>query len=377
MRRWMVLPISGALLTSVACTDAGGPPSADDPEGADHEDREEQVQRSAGEPEVLTTDLETPWGLDFLPDGTAVVTERDSAQLLRVDPDGTVRELATIEEAEPGGEGGLLGVAVSPDFVTDSLLYLYHTTPEDNRIVRMTYEEEAPGDDGPDMGEPEVVLSGIPQAANHNGGRIAFGPDEMLYVGTGDAAEPELAQDTDSLAGKVLRMTAEGEPAPDNPFDNHVYSYGHRNVQGLAWDDEELYAVEFGPDVDDEVNRIEAGQNYGWPEVTGVAEQEDYVDPVLVWEDVAEASPSGGTVVGGSIWVAALRGERLWQLPLTDGAADAGELSAEDHFVGDYGRLRSVQPTPEQDALWVMTSNRDGRGDPETDDDRILRIPLE
>lgn len=386
MRIVPLVPLAGALLVSVGCADGG----SDSPPGGhsgghsggavDNEEEGAPGPRSVGEPEVLATGLDVPWGMDFLPDGAAVVTERDSARLLRVEPDGSTVELTAVDDAEPEGEAGLLGVAVSPEFVSDAMLYLYYTTDEDNRVVRMTYEPNAPGEDNAELGEPEVVLSGIPRDTADNGGQLAFGPDGMLYAGTGDAGEPELAQDTDALSGKVLRMTPEGEPVQNNPFDNHVYSYGHRNVQGLAWDDDELYAAEFGPDGADEINRIAAGENYGWPEVTGVANREEFTDPVMAWTEADGATPAGGAVAGGTLWSAALHGEAIWGVPLAGlngAAAEAEELGAEAKFVGEYGRLRAVVPTPERDALWVTTSNQDGHGEPGQDDDRILRVPLD
>lgn len=368
MRNIATALLSGGALLLTGCDSNG---SAEEvPQSPEIEPGEAQKQLEPGEPEVVATGLEVPWGLDFLPDGDALVTERDTARVLRVAPDGDTQEVGSIEDVQPGGEGGLLGLAVSPAFNEDAVVYLYYTSDTDNRVVRAAYDEAS------GLGEPEVVLDGIPKAGNHNGGRIAFGPDGMLYIGTGDAAQEVLAQDTDSLAGKILRVTPEGEPAADNPFGNHVYSYGHRNVQGLAWEGDLLFAAEFGPDADDEVNLIEPGGNYGWPDVTGIAGQEDPIDPVITWEDVSVASPSGAAVAGGSLWVAALRGGRVWRAPLGNGDADTPVGEPEDLYAGEFGRLRSIVPTPEGNVLWLATSNRDGRGDPENDDDRILRVPL-
>lgn len=322
-----------------------------------------------GPPEDLATRLETPWGVAFLPDGSALVSERDSAEVSHVGADGAVTAVGTVEGVVAGGEGGLLGLAAHPAFPEEPYVYAYHTAESDNRVVRLEYDPR-----GEEFGGAEIVLDGIPSAGHHNGGRIGFGPDAMLYVGTGDAGHQGSSQDTDSLAGKVLRLTPEGEPAPDNPFDNHVYSYGHRNVQGLAWDQRgNLYATEFGQHELDEVNLIEAGGNYGWPEVEGPGGADGYVDPLVSWT-TEQASPSGAAVADGSLWVAALRGERLWEVPLT-GDGGAGEPVA--HHAGEYGRLRAVAATPDGDALWLTTSNRDGRGDPARGDDRILRVPLE
>lgn len=312
--------------------------------------------------------LEVPWGLTFLPGGDALVSERDSARVLRVSPDGTTTELGTVPGVVARGEGGLLGLAVSPTFAEDRLLYAYRTTDEGNQVVRMPLEQGR-------IGSPEVVLDGIESSPIHNGGRIAFGPDGFLYVGTGDASQEELAQDVDSLNGKILRITADGEPAPGNPFEGSpVWSLGHRNVEGLAWDAQgRLWASEFGASTADELNLIEKGGNYGWPLVEGVAGDDRFIDPVRTWSP-QEASPAGVAVAGDAVYIAALRGARLWQVPVaSSNAGDAGEPV--DHLTGEYGRLRSVEVAPDG-ALWLTTSNRDGRGDPEPSDDRILRLEL-
>jgi glucose/arabinose dehydrogenase len=304
--------------------------------------------------DTVASGLVAPWGLAFLPDGAALVTERDSRRIVSVSA-GTVTEVARIDEAAPGGEGGLLGIAVSPDYPRDRWIYVYYTTAQDNRIARLHLG-----------GRPEPILTGIPRARNHNGGRIAFGPDGMLYAGTGDAGQRDAAQDRASLAGKILRMTPDGRPAPGNPFGTLVYSYGHRNVQGLGWDaGGTLFASEFGQNTYDELNRIEAGRNYGWPVVEGAADDGRFVDPVATWA-TDDASPSGIAVVGDRVWMACLRGERLYRIG-TDGRRPEALLT------GEYGRLRHVAAAPDG-TLWVLTSNRDGRGSPEADDDRILRL---
>ncbi len=195
--------------------------------------------------ETIATGLEVPWGLDFFPDGDAIVTERDSKRVLRIGAEGDheITELGTIEAAEPFNEAGLLGVALSPDFESDRTAYFYVSTATDNRVLRAQI-------DGDSLGTPEPILTGIPLGSNHDGGRLQFGPDGYLYVSTGETgAQPQLAQDRESLAGKILRITTDGEPAPGNPFDTEIWSWGHRNVQGLAFDDgERLWASEFGQD---------------------------------------------------------------------------------------------------------------------------------
>lgn len=294
MRQRVGFAVAGMLaLLATSCTGGGdgvGAPAEPDASAPTSSDRR---MVPPGEPTDVATGLEVPWSIAFLPEGDALVSERDSTRILRVGKDGGTEEVGEVEGAEPQGEGGLLGLAVSPGFAQDSFVYAYYTAAEDNRIVRMTYDP----DDG--LGEQKVILDGIPSASYHNGGRIAFGPDGMLYAGTGDAGDGTASQDTDSLAGKILRMTPEGDPAPDNPFDNLVHSYGHRNVQGLAWDDKDrLFGIEFGQNTYDEVNLIEPGGNYGWPEVEGVGDDDAYVNPVVTW-DTGEASPSGAAIAGG------------------------------------------------------------------------------
>jgi glucose/arabinose dehydrogenase len=324
---------------------------------------------TAGEPRVLVGGLEVPWGIAFLPDGDALVTERRSARLLRVAPDGTVTPLGVVAGVAPAGEGGLLGVAVSPGFATDRAVFVAYTSATDNRVVRLRV-----ADDGTvDGAAQQVVVSGIPKAGIHNGSGLAFGPDGFLYVGTGDAGRREPAQDPADLGGKILRVTPDGAPAPGNPGGTAVFSSGHRNVQGLAFaPDGRLYAAEFGQNRFDEINAITPGGNYGWPETEGVARQSGFADPLVTWA-TDDASPSGLAAAGGALWAAGLRGERLWRVPLT-GPGTLG--TPEALLTGEYGRLRAVAPTPDGSALWVTTSNRDGRGDPTADDDRILVVPL-
>lgn len=311
--------------------------------------------------QTLVTGLEIPWGMAFLPDRTALVTERDSRRLLKVTPGGEVSEVQVIDEAKPRGEGGLMGVAVSPNYATDKTVFLYYTAQNDNRIARLVLGEE-----------PIPIVTGIPSNNNHNGGQLVFGPDGNLYAGTGDAQSPDSAQDLSSLGGKILRMTPEGKPAPGNPFpDSLVYSYGHRNVQGISWDGQQrMYATEFGQDTWDEVNAITSGGNYGWPDVEGQAGVQGRVDPIVVWRP-DEASPSGLVGVDKVLVAAALRGERLWVIGLTEDGKVDGEPQPLLH--NEFGRLRAVVLAPDG-SLWLATSNRDGRGSPTNDDDRIIRL---
>ncbi|MEU0479259.1 PQQ-dependent sugar dehydrogenase [Streptosporangium sp. NPDC006013] len=312
----------------------------------------------------MARDIEVPWGLAFLPDGDALVSERDSGRVLQVPGrGGRPREVYRVPGVVASGEGGLLGLAVSPGYARDRYVYAYLTAESDNRIVRFRLGDAT----------PEVLFDGIAKASFHNGGRIAFGPDGMLYAGTGDAGQRESSQDPRLPNGKILRLTPEGRPAPGNPTPGSpVYSLGHRNVQGLAWDERgRLFATEFGQSALDEVNLIEPGHNYGWPEVEGKGDTRGgkFTNPLVTWP-TSEASPSGAAIAGNTLYVAALRGERLWTVPLRDGRT--GEPRAE--LVGRYGRLRTVAVAPDG-ALWLTTSNTDGRGEVREGDDRILRYP--
>ena len=330
----------------------------------------EQTPPAKGTVKVLRTvteGLKTPWGLAPLPEGNLLVSSRDDGTITRIDEKtGKKTELGTVSGVSPAGEGGLLGIALSPDYASDHMIYAYFTSASDNRIVRMLYDEKKPA--GEQLGAPDTIFKGIPKGYIHNGGRIAFGPDGMLYAGTGESGQRGLAQDKKSLGGKILRLTPEGRPAPGNPTaGSPVWSLGHRNVQGLAWTaDGTMYATEFGQNRFDEVNKIEPGGNYGWPEVEGEGGGGAYIDPIVTW-GTDEASPSGAAIVGDTLYAAGLRGERLWTVPLGGGEPKA-ELS------GRYGRLRTVAVAPDG-ALWLTTSNRDGRGDVQDGDDRILRFP--
>ncbi|MEU5220796.1 PQQ-dependent sugar dehydrogenase [Streptomyces sp. NPDC020807] len=314
---------------------------------------------------TLTEGLVSPWGLARLPDGDLLVSSRDERTVTRIDGrSGAKTSLGEVPGVVQGGEGGLLGLAVRDDWV-----YAYLTAAFDNRIVRMRYG----GGEGDRLGAPDPVLTGIPKGFVHNGGRIAFGPDGMLYAGTGETGRTGLAQDRSSLGGKILRMTPEGRPAPGNPFpDSVVYSYGHRNVQGIAWDDAgRLWAAEFGQDTWDELNLVRPGRNYGWPTVEGRAGRAGFVDPVAQWK-TSEASPSGIAYARGAIWMAGLRGERLWRIALS-GTERSGEPEA--FLRGAYGRLRTVLAGGDG-RLWLVTSETDQRGTPEAGDDRILRLEV-
>ena len=310
----------------------------------------------------LATGLDVPWDLAALPDGSLLVTLRDRAEVVRIDSDGSRRTVAHLDEVVPAGEGGLLGIALSPTFGTDQLVFLYYSVALENRVVRFRYT-------GTGLTDPTPIITGIPRAQNHNGGRLRFGPDGYLYVTTGDAGRTENAQDRNSLGGKILRVAADGSIPADNPFGNAVYSYGHRNVQGIGWDGQgRLYASEFGQNTWDELNLIERGANYGWPGSEGETEQPGLITPLLVWR-TSEASPSGIAVAAdGTVYLAALRGERVWK---TSRSGDG--MTPPTVFLDGLGRLRDVTIVGAN--LLVLTTNT-ARGAPRPGDDRLVSVPL-
>ncbi|HEX2084330.1 MAG TPA: PQQ-dependent sugar dehydrogenase [Solirubrobacteraceae bacterium] len=320
---------------------------------------ERAAQRPAG---TVATGLDVPWGIAFLPGGDALVAQRDRGTIVRVSRRGRKRAVMRLPDVQPGGEGGLLGLAVSPRYRRDRFVYAYYTSRQGgNRIVRFRLG-----------GRVRVLFAGIPSGPNHNGGRLAFGPDGKLYAGTGDAGDAARAQRLDSEGGKILRLNPDGSRPADNPFPGSlVWSYGHRNVQGLAFDRAgRLWATEFGQNRLDEVNLIRRGRNYGWPAVEGRGDTRGgrLVNPKVTWS-TEEASPSGAAIRGPSLYVAALRGEALWRVPLRGGSVRRPRRLLH----GRYGRLRTVVRAPDG-SLWVATSNRDGRGEPRRGDDRIVRL---
>lgn len=317
----------------------------------------------AGEPTVIATGLASPWSMVRLAGGSVLISERSTALVKELTADGALRVVGAVPGVVPEGEGGLLGLAVADDD-----LYAYFTSATDNRIVRFALEG-APGAYA--LGAGEEILTGIAKAGNHDGGRIAFGPDGMLFATVGDAADPARSQDPGSLNGKILRMQPDGAVPDDNPFPGSlVYSLGHRNPQGIAWDrDGRLWAAEFGQNTWDEFNLIEPGANYGWPVVEGASPDPAFVNPVYQWP-TSEASPSGLAYTRDTFFLAALRGERLWAIyPEPSGTQAVG------WFAGENGRIRDVIPGPDG-SVWMLTNNTDGRGEPREGDDRILQVEL-
>lgn len=320
---------------------------------------------------VVATDLTTPWGLAFLPDGSALVSERDTGRIKRIDPRGrsgsNVTTVGRIRGVTPEGEGGLLGIAVAtPKGASTPVLFAYVTSRTDNRVVRMPLL-----DNGRRLGPQTAILTGIPKATYHNGGRLLVGADQTLFIATGDAGDPDLSQDASSLAGKVLRVDFNGKPVAGNPRPNSpVFTEGHRNVQGLAADSSgRVWASEFGERDADELNLLAAGANYGWPLVEGRGNDAQFKNPATVWSPTSTASPSGIAIKDDVVYVASLRGERLWQVPIT-GSRTA---KAKSWDLGNRGRLRTIEVAPDG-SVWVITSNTDGRGDPRAVDDKIIRL---
>lgn len=320
--------------------------------------------------QVIAENLDTPWGIAFLPDKSLLVTERVGRVRL-ITADGTLQAqpVAVIQNAKEIGEGGLLGITLHPDFSDNHYVYLYYTYSSTNnnslnKVVRMTYENNT-------LSSEQTILQAIPGASNHNGGRIKFGPDGMLYITTGDAQEPSQAQNARSLAGKILRVTDEGKVPGDNPFNNEVYSYGHRNPQGLAWDTAgQLWVTEHGRSGAqsglDELNKIEKGKNYGWPEIQG-DEIREGMETAYLSSGSTTWAPAGLAYIDTSLFFGGLRGKTLYKVSLPE------SRSTQDFFSGEYGRIREVMAGPDG-MLYISTSNQDGRGSPSATDDKIIRI---
>ena len=315
------------------------------------------VVQNGYELEIIAENLDTPWAIDFLPDGKMIFTERHGR--VGILDDGRMKVLGNIAVSEVS-ESGLLGVAVDPEFSSNNFVYLYYTHENGNRVSRFALNEG--------LEDEFILIDDIPNARFHDGGRIKFGHDGKIYITTGDATNPSTAQDINSLAGKILRINKDGTIPEDNPFRNHVYSYGHRNPQGMAWLNGRLYASEHGPTQNDEINLIGKGQNYGWP--TECDEPSDYINPIRCYTEFTLA-PAGIAFYNNDLYVAALRGTQLRRIVFDD---EHKTILKEEELFSGLGRIREVV---EHDGyLYIATSNKDGRGIPKTNDDKIIRIKI-
>lgn len=332
---------------------------------------------------ALARNLEIPWALDFLPDGSfgfaqdksIIFTERPGrVRLIDADKGLLAEPLLTIGEVAPRGEGGLLGIAVHPDFARNSFVYVYYTYQGEaglaNRVVSFRLE-------GLRLVDKQIIIDGIPASSIHDGGRLKFGPDGLLYITTGDASQSDSAQNLNSLAGKILRLKDDGSIPANNPFPGSpVYSLGHRNPQGLAWDDKGgLWETEHGSSARDELNLIQAGKNYGWPVIRGDEAAAGMEKPVLHSGDDTWA-PSGLAFFEGSLYFAGLRGQTLYRAVILkdepSGQVSGEKVELRRHLVRSFGRLRDVVIGPDK-FFYLLTSNRDGRAVPAAEDDLIIR----
>ncbi len=316
---------------------------------------------------TLAKKLEIPWALDFLPNGGLIFTERPGRVRLIELNEGLIKSpILTINEVAAVGESGLLGIVVHPKFDENHYIYIYYTYSTEgdlaNKVVRFEMIDK-------ELINKQVIIQDIPGGSIHNGGRIKFGPDGFLYISTGDAGISDLSQDKSSLGGKILRLTDEGEIPLDNPFSNSpIYSYGHRNPQGLAWDKQKrLWATEHGQTANDEINLIQPGRNYGWPTIQGDEKAENMETPYLhsggeTW------APSGANILNNSLFFTGLRGQSLFELEIND-----KNKILNRYFERNFGRLRDVVLGPDG-FLYLLTSNRDGRALPNKNDDQIIRV---
>ncbi len=337
-----------------------------------------QIQPSQSPPEnisnqkdqdisIIAQNLEIPWEITFLPNGDILTTERQG-RLIKVSPETQV--ISEIQGVRHVGEGGLLGMALHPDFENNNYIYLYYTTQENNltnKVSRFAFKDNS-------LSQETLIIDNIPASQNHDGGRIAFGPDGLLYITTGDSNQPSLAQDTTSLAGKILRINSDGSIPDDNPFGNEIYSYGHRNPQGLAWDNEgRLWVTEHGPSGAqsgfDEINLIIKGGNFGWPEITGDQQKENMISPIIQSGATETWAPAGIVFLNDSLFFTGLRGQTLYKAEIISG----GQLNLEKFLSSEYGRLRAIAKDNNGN-LYISTSNLDGRGSPKANDDKILKI---
>ncbi len=326
-----------------------------------------EMQKNAPRLSTVADNLEVPWALVFLPDKSILFTER-VGRVRFIDSNGNLdpNPIIVIDDVKQEGEGGLLGITIHPNFPQNHFVYLYYTYGANgdetlNRVVRYKFENNV-------LSGKNIIVDKIRGALFHDGGRIKFGPDGFLYITAGDSQNPSLAQNTKSLAGKILRVTDSGKPAPGNPFKSEVFSYGHRNPQGLAWDENgRLWETEHGASALDEINIIEKGKNYGWPIIQGDQTKKGMETPVInsgsdTW------APSGAAYLNGSIFFAGLRGQALYQAVI-----NGNSVTIKEFLKGEVGRIREVVVGPDN-LLYITTNNRDGRGIPDTTDDKIIRV---
>lgn len=328
---------------------------------------------------VIATNLDTPWAIAFLPFDSAHGGPGSTAQFFVTERLGRIqlvsgnqtKLVATIGKVIEAGEGGLLGIVLHPDFPSNGYVYLYYTYDGSsgrtlNRVVRMRYS-------GGQLKDETIIVDAIPGNSNHNGGRIKFGPDGFLYITTGDAQNPTEAQNKNSLAGKILRVTDDGKIPGSNPFNNAVYSYGHRNPQGIAWDEKgQLWETEHGrsglTSGLDEVNVIQPGGNYGWEIIQGDQTHLGMITPVRNSGNDTWA-PAGAAISGSSFFFGGLRGQALYEAIINNGQV----VDFREHFRREFGRIREVILGPDK-MLYITTSNQDGRGNPKEGDDKVIRV---
>lgn len=311
--------------------------------------------------EILARNLNTPWAIDFLPDNRMIFTERGGR--VSILDNGAIKIIGNINVIKMG-ESGLLGIAVDPEFNVNKFVYLYYTAQNGNKVSRFVLNEK--------LENETILIDNIPSGNIHNGGRIKFGPDGKLYITTGESGNGPLAQNINSTGGKILRINKDGSIPSDNPFRNYVYSYGHRDPQGITWNPltKEMYESEHGPTRYDEINIIEKGGNYGWPNYKGNNSPQGYIKPLIFYTDFTLA-PSGIAYYNGVLYVAGLRGSQLRKISL---AADGKSVTGEEPLFRNLGRIREV--VAHDGYLYISTSNRDGRGIPQSGDDKIIRIKL-
>lgn len=327
-----------------------------------------QLHSPSADVEVIATELEIPWDIAFLPNGEMLVTERPG-RLIQLNKD---KRILLLNQPLSYGEGGLLGMTLHPHFQNNHWIYLYRAIKKDRRTVNRIERYRL---DNRLLTDKVIILDDIPSAKYHDGGRMAFGPDGYLYITTGDAGQSNLAQDIHSLAGKILRLTEDGSIPADNPFGNAIYSYGHRNSQGLTWDSlQRLWSTEHGPSgIDggtgqDELNLIEKGQNYGWPLIKGMESRPNMKTPILESGIEETWAPASALYWDGSVFFGGLRGSALYEAQI-----DKNPIDLKEHFKGQLGRIRTVVLGPDG-YFYLTTSNRDGRGFPQKGDDKIIKI---